>query len=274
MKRYKLGAIVAVAALAGAGATVKAADAAPSAQARDQGRHRLLATGLLVALRRAVHRGPQGRPPVRDERHEQVNGQRSSSPSSTTPATREGRLRGEGPDRQGLQDPRRQRLVGRRPSGRAARRAEQGPVHLRPGRERRDHRASTSTRSAPAGRATRTCSRRVVSSARALGRTSRVRPGLRVRPGQQAAVKAVIGRGGHNGDPVLVPLTATGLHAVRAADQAAEAGPRCSSRGPARRRRRCGRRSTSRACSDVDHGRHRPRPAGDLADLRPGRHKI
>ena len=46
---------------------------------------------------------------------------------------------GQGPDRQGLQDPRRQRLVGRRAADGAARRAEQGALHLRPGRDRRDH---------------------------------------------------------------------------------------------------------------------------------------
>ena len=65
----------------------------------------------------------------------------------------QGRLGREGPDRQGLQDHRRQRLVRRRAADRAARRPEPGALHLRPGGDRRAHRGSTSTRSAPVARA-------------------------------------------------------------------------------------------------------------------------
>ena len=143
----------------------------------DQGRHRLLTHGAARELRRAVHPGPSVRPLVRDEGHQRGqrtedrahHGRRRGRPG-------EGRLGGEGPDRQGLQDPRRQRLVGRRPSGRSARRAEQDPVHLRPGGEATRSPGSTSTRSAPAGRAIRTCSRRARISARAVGRPSPCSP--------------------------------------------------------------------------------------------------
>ncbi len=51
----------------------------------------------------------------------------------------QGRLGREGPDREGLQDHRRQRLVGRRPAARAARGPEPGPLHLGPGRVGRHH---------------------------------------------------------------------------------------------------------------------------------------
>ena len=70
----------------------------------------------------------------------EVNGPPSRSRRPTTPATRRRPQRGHGPDRPGLQDHRRVRVVRCRPAGRPVRRAEQGAVHLRPGRDRRDHR--------------------------------------------------------------------------------------------------------------------------------------
>ena len=92
-----------------------------------------------LALRRRRSRGFSRASPTR--RAQCGNGTRSSRPTSTTPPTPRRRsppfkdLIG-----QGVQDHRRHRLVRHRASARAARRAEQHPLHLRRCGGRRDHR--------------------------------------------------------------------------------------------------------------------------------------
>ena len=81
--------------------------------------------------------------------------------------------------------------------------------------------------------------------------------------GNYVAVKAIIGKK-NNVTPDLRAADRDRLHAVRAAGQAGEPGSASTSRGPARPPRRCGRRSTSRACSERQDDRDRTRRAGDL----------
>ena len=195
----------------GVGASARAAERDGRTPASDQGRDRLLAHGPARRLRRRVHPGPALRARVRDEGHEQ--GQR---PHDRADARRrrhrsgEGRRGGQGPDRQGLQDHRRQRLVGRRAADGAARRAEQGPLHLRPGGDRRDHRASTSTRSAPAARRYQDVdSRRARSSAAASARrsSSSRRTPRSARATSRPSTRSSA-RQGHTVGRMLVPLSA------------------------------------------------------------------
>ncbi len=130
-----------LAALAGAGATARIADAAPTASAPIQVGVVYSRTGLLSAYGAQYHPGASVRPRVRDEGHE-----RGQRPQDRVHARRrrhrsgQGRRRREGPDRQGLQDHHRHGVVRHRPPARAARRPEQDPLHLRPGRDRRGHR--------------------------------------------------------------------------------------------------------------------------------------
>ena len=188
--------------------------------------------------------------------------------SSTRPAARQGqrqedhplagrrqdrsldrRLGDEGLHRPGLQDHRRRHVLGRRAPGGADRGAEPGAVHLRPGSLGCDHRRSTATRSAPAGRPTRTSPRRRPTCRRARARTCLVfAQDSAFGQGNFAAVKAIIGGKGHNVSSLYVPLSATDFTPF--AQQAKQAKPTSStSPGPARPPRRSGRRSTSRASS-------------------------
>ena len=108
---------------------------------RLQGRDRLLADGPALDLRRPVHPGPALRARVRDEGHQhRQRAQDRADARRRRHRSGQGRLGREGPDRQGLQDPRRHRLVGRRAPDGAARGAEQDPLHLRPRRDGRGHR--------------------------------------------------------------------------------------------------------------------------------------
>ena len=113
----------------------------------------------------------------------------------TDPAT--GGRRGEGPDRPGLQDHRRHRVVRRRAAARAARRPEPRALHLRPGGVRRDHRASTSTRSARAARRSRTSSTADSFLNGATRRSSSSTQDSAFGHGNVAAVKDVFGGKGH-----------------------------------------------------------------------------
>ena len=155
---------------------------------------------------------------------------------------------------------------------RAAGRAEQGPLHLRPGRDRRHHRASTATRSAPAARPTRTCSTAQRSSAAPAGKNVVVFAqdtafGRATSPPSSGHRRA----GGHRVQPHPRAAVGAGLHAVRQQAKQANAGPALRRLGRHDRRPRCGARSTSRASSALDQDRHRARRAGDVGDVRAGR---
>ncbi len=117
MKRwYKLAALVAgVATLAGAGASARVADAAPKRERADPGRHRLLADGRSAPVRRGVSaRAAAGHWTTRPAAPAQVNGRKIEFTlvDDGTDAAK-AVCRGQGPDRQGVQDDRRKRLLGR-----------------------------------------------------------------------------------------------------------------------------------------------------------------
>ena len=167
-------------------------------------------------------------------------------------------------------------VVRRRAPGRAARRAEQGAVHLRPGRVPTRSPASTGTRSAPAGR-------RYQDVADAASIFSPKRRGKKVvvfaaghARSAQGNVAAVSGRS-----------SAARAHTVsndpRAAVGAADLTPFAQQlknanadllfvawAGTTRRRDVAGARAAGRVSTRHD-GRHRPRRAGHVRDLRPGR---
>ena len=143
MKRwYKLAALVAgVATLAGVGATARVADAAPSATAPIQVGVVYSRTGLLASygaqfvqgLRYGIAYATKGTNAVNGRKIELTLVDDGGDPV-------EGGRRRKGPDRQGVQDHHGHGLVGDRAPARAARRPEQGPLHLGPGRDGRRHR--------------------------------------------------------------------------------------------------------------------------------------
>ena len=146
--------------------------------------------------------------------------------------------------------------------------AEQGALHLRPGRRRRDHRHEQVHVPLGPPDATRTCSPRTRSSAAARQEGRRLRPGHRVRPGQRrgraAGDRRLGGQKAHRD-----PRCRSRRRTSRRSPSRPRRSPTCSSSpGPARPPPRCGRRSTSRACSRPSTSRHRSRRAGDVADVR------
>ena len=121
-------------------------------------------------------------------------------------------------------------------------------LFIRGPRPRTRSRGSTSTRSAPAARPTRTSLTRRPTSPAAARTSSSSRRNSAFGQGKDAAVKAIIGSKGHTVTPVYVPLSATDLTPF--AQQVKQAHPDiATSPGPARPPRRCGRLSTSRASS-------------------------
>ena len=116
------------------------------------------------------------------------------------------------------------RLVGRRAPGSAARGAEPGSLHLGACRGGRDHRASTSTRSAPAGRPTRTCStpHSFLAGVAARRSSSSTRTRCSARATSRRS-RPCIGGKGHTVSEVSVPLTATDFTPF--AQQAKQANP-------------------------------------------------
>ena len=180
---------------------------------------------------------------------------------------RQGGLRGQGPDRPGLQDHRRAPTS----SGVAlqvAPLAAQNQVLFISGPAATDAITGINKYTFRSGRQSYQdvlAAKSFLGEARQEGR--RLRAGLGVRPGQRRGRE-----GGHRRQGpqrVRDPRAADGdrLHAVRAAGRSTRS-PTCSSSpGPAPPRPRCGRRSSSRASSP----RRRSSPArraGDLADLR------
>ena len=240
---------------------------------RLQRRHRLLADGLARRVRRRVHPGPQVRDPVRDRRAPaRSTARRSTCRSPTTrptrpPASRQMKdLIGQGYKIIAGAD-----VLGRRAPGGAARGAEPGAVHLRPGGLGRDHRdqqvhvplrppdlpGRRHGRDLPRQdhrQERRSCSPRTRRSARATTRRSRRSSAARATTSRRSTCRC----------------------------------PRPTSRrSPSRRSRRSPTCSTSRGpgttaaqmwtaldqqsvFSSVDNDRHRPRRAGDLPELRPG----
>ena len=204
MKRwYKLAALVAgVATLAGVGATARVADAAPSATAPVQVGIVYSRTGRWPRTASSTSRA-SGRARLRDQGHEQAVGDRkieltevddAGDPAKAVSAAKD--LIGKG-----VQDHRRLHRLRGGAAGRAARRAEQGAVHLRPGRDRRGDRGRTSTRSAPAGSRTRTCSPPSRSSATSPARRSSSSPRTGAfGHGNEAAVKKVMRSSAARGD--------------------------------------------------------------------------
>ena len=178
-------ALVATCGTLAATAQARAGASGGSGRLHVQGRHRLFADGAARRLRGAVHPGAPVRARVGHEGHERdQRAEDRVDARGRRGRPREGRLGREGPDRQGVQDHRRQRLVGRRAPGRAPRRAEQGPLHLRSRGERRDHgdqQVHVPLRAAELpGRARR----ELVPRGRRREERDRLRAGLRVRPGQ------------------------------------------------------------------------------------------
>ena len=243
-------------ALAGVGATARIADAAPSANAPIKVGIIYSRTGALRGLRRGVRLRASGYGlDYATKGTNKVNGHKieltlvdDGTDAAKAVAGREG------PDRQGLQDHR--RLDARRASrlaGRAARRPEQGPLHLRPGRDGRGHRASTGTRSARAARRYQdvlTAATRILGERRSARRSSSSPRTSRSARATSPPFSDVFGdTRPQRWTAILVPAPAQDFTPFAQQAEAAERRPRSSSPGPARRRRRCGRRSTSRACS-------------------------
>ena len=203
-------------------------------------------TGILGAYGAEEIQGFKLRAPVRDEGHDEGQRQDARHHLRRRQGRRgHGRHRGEGPDRQGLQDPDGHRLVRRRSADRPARRAEPGSVHLRAGRSRRGHRhqqVHVPRRAADdPGRARREVVPR--QGERQEGR--RLRPGQRVRSRQLRGGEGVLHRSQRDRDlgAAVARPTSRRSHSRRRTPT-----PTCSSSpGPARRAARCSRRSTSRA---------------------------
>ena len=224
-------------------------------------------TGLLAAYGAEYIQGCKVRYPVRDQGHEQ--GQRQDDqPHARRRQDRcgHGRLRGEGPDRPGHQDHRRRR---RPRASRCRRRRSRRRTRCSSSRARRPPTrspASTSTRSAPGARPTRT-SRPPRATSKGAGKKVVVFAQDSVfGQGNYAAVKAVDRRQGPQRSPrSTCPLSATDFTPFAQQAKNANARPRSSSRGRARRPARCGRRSTSRALLNGRRRRHRSRRARDLS---------
>ena len=162
-------------------------------------------------------------------------------------------------------------VVGRRAPGGAARRAEPRALHLRPGRHGRDHRASTSTRSAPAGRPTRTSPTPRPTSTGAGKNVLVFAQDSAFGQGNFAGGQGGHRRQGHNVSPLYVPLSATDFTPVRPAGEAGEARTCSTSRGPGTTAAQMWPALDQQGVfSCVEDDRDRPRRAGDLPELRPG----
>ena len=265
--------VVGVAVLAGAGATTRAADAAPSASAPIQVGVVYSRTGLLASygaqyiqgLRYGLAYATKGTNAVNGRKIELSLVDDATDPVKAVAGAKD--LIGKG-----YKVIIGTAFVGHRGPAGPARRAEQGPVHLRAGRERRGHRhqplhlplGPPELPGCPRGE--------LLPRRRRRQERHRVRPGLRLRARQLPRRAAGDGEPRRaEGEPDSRAALGAGLHAVRAADQAAEDRP------PVRRvGRHDGPRDVARARA-AGHlpgrrqGRDGPRPAVDLPDVRPGR---
>ena len=208
-------------------------------------------TGLLGDVRGRGDRGLQARAPVRDERDRQ--GQRQDDQRHVRGRqgrSRHRRRRGEGPDRPGLQDPR----WARGSSGVALQiaplAAQNQILYISgPAAYDGDHRHQQvhvpGRPSDLSGRARRRLVPRQDDRQEGRG----LRPGLRVRPRQLRRGQGGSRRQGSQRQRDLGPADARPT-SRRSRSRPSRRTPTCSSsRGPARRPGRCGRRSTSRASS-------------------------
>ena len=158
-------------------------------------------------------------------------------------------------------------------AGRPDRRAEQGAVHLRPGRDRRRSPGSTATPSAPG----RQSYQDVLTAKSFIGDAAGKKVVVFAQDSafgkaNEAAVKAVIGGAGATVTSVLVPASATEFTPFASQVTRRQAGPALRRLG---RHHRPGHVADARPAgrARLDHGGHRAGHPRLVADLRRGRHE-
>ena len=217
----------------------------------DPGRRRLFAHGAPRLVRRAVRPGAPLRDRVLDE-----GLRRSQRPEDRVDARRrrhrprESGRGSKGSDRQGLQDHHGDNLVGDRAAACAARRPEQGPLHLGPGGVGRRH--GRQQEHLPRGTAELSgrARRELVPRRRRREERHRVRAGLGLRGRQLPRRQPGDGKPRRaEGEPDSRARSRRRTSRRSLSRSSSRGRISCSSRGLGRRRRRCGAHSTSRASS-------------------------
>ncbi len=235
-----------------------------------QGRDRLLADRPAGRLRRRVHPGAPLRARVRDQGHDE--GERSADRADARGRRHrsdQGRVGSEGPDRPGLQDHRRHRLVGRRAPAGPARRAEQDPLHLGAGRLGCDHRDQQAH--VPVGSPDlpgRQDRGHVPPGRRQEGH--RLRAGLGVRGGQLRRRERDRRLAGPQRRQAARAALGAGLHPLRPAGEAGESRPALHRLGREHGARDVPGTDPAGRLRRLEQDRHRARRAGDLVGVRRG----